>query len=111
MTPGWLYFGIYVLFGLVFSAVCGYLAVGRGLAPLPWFFAGLAGNVAALAVLLATPRGAGAADVPAGLAKVPTTHRPLPCPRCGAPNHPAAAACAGCGATLAPAVEPETVRV
>jgi len=111
MSQGWLYFGLYVLIGLVFSALCGYLAVSHGLAPVPWFFAGLLGNVAALIVLLATPRGAGAADVPAGFAKVPTTHHPLPCPRCGAPNHPAAAACSGCGAGLAPAVEPETVRV
>ena len=110
VSTGWLLFGGYVLAGLVFAALCGYLAVSRGLAPLPWFFAGLFGNVAAAAVLLITPRG-DAADVPAGLAKVPVTHFPLPCPRCGAPNHPSAAACSGCGAGLAPAVEAETARV
>ena len=113
-SSGWLYFGAYVLLGLVFAALCGYLAVSRSLAPIPWFFAGLAGNVAALAVLLATPRGdpsALPAGVPAGLAKVPATRRPLPCPSCGVTNHPTAPACSACGAALAPALEPETARV
>jgi hypothetical protein len=113
-SRGWLYAGAYVLIGLVFAALCGYLAISRTLAPLPWFFAGLAGNVAALAVLLAAPRGdpaAAPAGVPAGLAKVPATHASVPCPSCGASNHPAASACSGCGAALAPAFEPETARV
>lgn len=113
-SSGWLYFGVYVLVGLVFAALCGYLAVSRSLAPIPWFFAGLAGNVVALAVLLATPRGDASAlpaGVPAGLAKVPVTRLPVPCPSCGTSNHPAAAACSGCGTGLAPALEPETARV
>lgn len=111
---GWLYLGVYVLIGLVFGALCGYLAVSRSLPPLPWFFAGLAGNVAALAVLLATPRGDPAsapAGVPSGLAKVPLTHASVSCPGCGAANHPSASACGGCGAALAPVYEPETARV
>ncbi len=113
-SNGWLYLGGYVLVGLVFAALCGYLAVSRSLQPLPWFFAGLAGNVAALAVLLVTPRGDPAAlpaGVPAGLAKVPVTRAPVRCPSCGAANHPAAAACSGCGAAFAPELEPETARV
>ncbi len=112
--PGWLYFGAYVAIGLVFAALCGYLAVSRSLAPIPWFFAGLVGNVAALVVLLATPRGdatALPAGIPAGLAKVPVTRLPQPCPSCGAPNHPTASACNSCGAILTPALEPETARV
>ncbi len=111
---GWLWFGGYVLIGLVFAALCGYLAVSRSLSPLPWFFAGLAGNVAALAVLLATRRGDASAlpaGVPAGLAKVPVTHAAMPCPGCSEANHPAASRCSGCGAALAPAFEPETARV
>ena len=111
---GWLYFGGYVLVGLIFAAICGYLAISRSLAPLPWFFAGLAGNVAALAVLLATPRGDAAAlpaGMPAGLAKVPTTRASVACAGCGAFNHPAASACSGCGSALTPAIEPETARV
>ncbi len=113
-SSGWLYFGVYFAVGLVFAALCGYLAVSRSLAPLPWFFAGLAGNVAALAVLLVTQRGDAStlpAGVPAGLAKVPVTRAPVPCPSCGASNHPAAAACGGCGAALAPVLKPETARV
>ena len=54
MTSGWLYLGIYVLVGLVCAAACGYLAVNRGLQPIPWFFAGLVGNVAAIFVLILT---------------------------------------------------------
>ncbi len=113
-SRGWLWFGGYFAVGLVFAALCGYLAVSRSLQPLPWFFAGLAGNVAALGVLLARPRGDASAlpgGVPAGLAKVPATHAAVPCPSCGAANHPAAADCSDCGAALAPALEPETARV
>ncbi len=114
VSTGWIAFGVYVVLGLVFAALCGYLAIGRGHAPLPWFFAGLAGNVAALFVLLATPRGdlgSLPAGVPAGFAKVPLTRRPVSCPSCGETNHPAAVACGGCGASLTPAIEPETARV
>ena len=114
MSKGWLLFGVYVLVGLVFAAACGYLAITRALAPLPWFFAGLLGNVAALIVLLATPRGDSAtlpAGVPSGLAKVPTTRAPMSCSACGGSNHPAAAVCGGCGTGLAPTIAPETARV
>ena len=114
VSTGWLAFGGYVVVGLVFAALCGYLAIGRGHAPLPWFFAGLAGNVAALFVLLMTPRGdpeAFPAGVPPGLAKVPVTRAPVPCPHCGATNHPSAAQCSGCDQSLEAAVEPETARI
>lgn len=112
VTTGWLLFGAYVLVGLVFAAICGYLAIGRSLAPLPWFFAGLVGNIAALVVLLATGRGDTASSaIPAGLAKVPLTPAPVPCAACGATNHPSAAACSSCGKGLAPAFEAEAARV
>ncbi len=114
MSGGWLGLGVYVLIGLVFAAACGYLAVARARAPLPWFFAGLIGNVIALAALVATPRGDASrlpAGVPPGLAKVPTTRSPVACPACGTANHPAAAACGECGGRLEPAVESETARV
>jgi hypothetical protein len=110
LSVGWLIVGCYVLVGLVFAALCGYLAVARSLEPVPWFFAGLIGNLAALFVLLATPRG-NASTPTAGLTKVPTTREPLPCPDCGSHNHPAATNCSECGSTLSPAVEAETVRV
>lgn len=113
-ASGWLLFGGYVLLGLVFGALCAYLAVGRALRPLPWFFAGLVANVVALAVLLTRPRGDAAAlpaGIPDGLAKVPTTRAPARCPSCGAQNHPAAAACSTCGAALVPTAVAETARV
>ncbi len=110
MSKGWLYLGLYVVIGLVFAALCGYLAIGRGLAPLPWFFAGLAGNVAALVLLLLTPRG-DPKGVPAGLAKVNLTALPRQCPACSAMNHPAAAACSACDGHLQPMGQPETARV
>ena len=85
----------------------------RGLRPLPWFFAGLLGNVAALFVLLtAAKRGtvAAPAGVPPGLAKVPVTHAPVSCAQCGHSNHPAAQACSHCHAALSPTVQSEVTR-
>lgn len=40
------------------------------------------------------------AAIPAGLAKIPTTKQPMPCPACGGENHPSAKACSHCGAEL-----------
>ena len=114
MATGWLYFGIYVLGGLVFAALCGYLAVTRSLSPLPWFFAGLVGNLAALLVLLVTPRGnpvSAPAVVPAGLAKVPVTHAPARCETCGRLNHPSAKECSHCNAPLNPTTPSEVVSL
>ena len=107
---GWLFLGLYVLLGLSAGAVCGALAVSRALPPFPWFFAGLGANLLAIAWLLIRPPGhsAGPEGVPAGLAKVPRTRAPRPCPYCGSPNHPAAAACARCRGRLTPEVEAET---
>lgn len=112
VSYGWLAFGGYMVLGLIFAAITGYLAIHRGHLPLPWFFAGLAGNVAALFVLYMTPRGSEhGAGVPAGLTKVPLTRSPLSCAACGATNHPSALACGGCQATLVPNIEPETARI
>ncbi len=100
---GWVAVGCYVLLGLVFAALCGYLAIRRALLPLPWFFAGLVGNVAALVVLLMAPRG--------DPARVGTaSHLPVPCPACGASNHPSALACSSCRAVLEPTVTSDVVR-
>jgi hypothetical protein len=114
MGRGWLWLGLYVTAGLVAGAACAYLAVGRALRPLPWFLAGLAGNVVALAILATRPAGDRRAlpeGVPPGLVKVATTHAPAACPVCGATNHPAAAACSACGAALSPTVQAETARI
>lgn len=108
---GWMAVGLYVVAGLVCGALSFGLALRRSRRALPWFFAGLAGNVLALgALVLAGPGADGSRALPAGLAKIPSTRAPLPCPGCGAPNHPAAEACTSCGAALAPAVEAEIDR-
>ncbi len=112
-TNAWLFFGLYVLVGLVSSALCGYLAISRALPPLPWFFAGLFGNVAAIAVLLTTQQGdlkASPAGIPRGLAKVPTTHNPAPCPNCRYQNHPSVQHCGRCQTSLTTGYESEVAR-
>ena len=113
-SSGWLYFGLYVLAGLVSAALCGCLAVKRGMAPIPWFFVGLVGNVAGLLVLLVAGKGdttTAVAGIPAGLAKVPTTHNPRACAKCGHLNHPSARACAHCSVPLQPTAQSEMARI
>ncbi len=113
-SPFWMWAGLYVLAGLVGAAICGYVAVAKALSPLPWFFAGLAGNVAAVAVVLAAPRGDASnlpAGIPGGLSKVPLTRIPSQCAACGAPNHPAADSCSACGIQLKASIESEARRV
>lgn len=100
---GWVALGCYALLGLIFAAVCGYLAIRRHHAPLPWFFAGLVGNVAALVLLLVAPPG-NPANYPV------SSHGPVACPACGAANHPAARACGRCQTSLTPQVASETAR-
>lgn len=100
---GWVAVGCYVLLGLVFAALCGFLAIRRALSPLPWFFVGLVGNVAALVVLLVSPRG--------DPARVGARSRaPMACPACGLSNHPSATACGHCRAVLEPTVQSDVVR-
>jgi len=111
MSFGWLWFGVYVLAGIVSAAIAAYVAVGKARPALPWFFAGLFGNVVAVVAVVVAPRrdaSALPAGIPRGLRKVPTTRTPRPCPACGASNHPSAAACSACGAPLSPTVAAET---
>lgn len=108
MRRGWLFAGLYVAAGLVFGALCASMALARSRRVLPWFFAGLAANVLALAVLLLRGQPAGAQAAPGGFGKVPTTRSPRRCPHCGASNHPAAATCSACGGALEPVVQAET---
>lgn len=113
MRTGWLWFGLYVLGGLVSAALCGYLALGRGLPALPWFAAGLLVNVLAVAALLTSRRrdtSALPAGVPPGLSKIPTTRSPVRCASCGGANHPSARRCGACGGDLSPEIESEAKR-
>jgi hypothetical protein len=109
MRTGWLFFGLYLLVGLVAGAGCSYVAIDRGLPAWGWFFAGLAANVLAVGAVLTRARRAGVAAAP-GLTKIPITHAPVACSACDEPHHPAASACASCGHDLVPTVEPETAR-
>ncbi len=111
---GWLYFGLYVLAGLLAGALCAFIAISRGRAGLPWFAAGLFLNVVAVVLVLTRPRldtNALPAGIPRGFAKVPLTHTPTPCPQCGETNHPSASRCAGCGADLQPTATAESARL
>lgn len=113
-SNAWLYFGLYVVAGLVAGALCAYVAISRGRAGLPWFVAGLLGNVAAVVMILTrSPVATGTLPekIPPGLRKVPLTHSPVPCPDCSHPNHPAAHRCAGCGVALQPTATAEVFRV
>jgi len=106
---GWLYISLYILAGLLFGGVCGYLAVDRGRSGKAWFALGLVGTAAALAALLSMPR----VEAPfhaKGLAKVPTTREPRPCPACGHLDHPSSDRCLGCGGRLTPVVDSEVTR-
>ena len=111
---GWLYFGLYVLTGLIFGAMCAYLAVTQGHGVMGWFFAGLFLNVVGLIAILIKGQGDLSkfpAGVPAGFAKVPLTYTPVACPGCGGENHPSASICSRCGAGLEPTVVAETSKL
>ena len=111
MDLGWLGFGVYILVGLVFGAICSYAALNRGLSGTTWFAAGLIGNVLAWGAFYLTQRGVARRDDRSrGLSKIPATRLPVDCPACGESNHPSASACGGCGEPLEPSIEPETAR-
>ena len=99
---GWFFFGIYILIGLVFAALCAQRAVSTGHNPAAWFGIGLVLNAMGYLLLLAQPRGTvyAPAGVSGGFHKIPVTYSPVACPRCGTPNHPSARTCANCGAKL-----------
>jgi hypothetical protein len=113
LFSGWFWFGVWVLAGLICGAIGAYVALGRGLPPLPWLLAGLAFNVVALLVLATRPRGDLSRlpeGVPEGLRKIPATHEPLACARCGNANHPSARRCSRCGAALSPEIASEVEK-
>jgi len=113
LFSGWFWLGIWALAGLICGAVAVYVAIGKGLAPLPWLLGALAFNGIALILLAARPRGDLSRlpqGVPAGLRKIPTTHAPAACAKCGRENHPSARVCARCGAPMEARIESESAR-
>jgi ribosomal protein L40E len=106
------YAGLYVLIGLVFAALSAHRAFSVGCRPLGWFALGFFFNVAAYLVLMSRPRREvrGLGEIRGGLGKIASTFSPEPCPRCGASNHPSAAQCSACRATLQPKFRSEVER-
>lgn len=112
LSNAWLYFGLYVLAGLAFGALCAHRALHTGYRPLAWFGVGLVFNVVGYAVLLTRPRREvfAPAGLPSGLGKIAATYQPVIC-GCGAENHPSARQCSACGARLEPRTVSEVERV
>ena len=108
-----MFFGSYVLIGLIFSALAAHRAFHVGRDPLIWLVIGLVANLLGFLVLLALPRQEihALGGVPTGLAKIAATYSPDACPACGAENHPSAPQCSACGGNLVPRVVSEVHRV
>ncbi|MEW5975771.1 MAG: hypothetical protein AB1898_08190 [Acidobacteriota bacterium] len=106
----WFLVGLYIVTALVFAGLSGYVAVAKGLPPIPYFFLALAFNVFGFLYVLTRPSESTAGAVPPGLVKIPVTHEPLACGACGNTNHPAAARCASCGVSLTPRISSEVSR-
>lgn len=112
LSSGWLFFGSYILLGLIFGALAAHRAFSVGRDPLVWLAVGFLTNIIGYAVLLALPPQEvhALAGVPSGLGKIAATYAPEACPACGAENHPAARACSGCGGALTPHIISEVQR-
>jgi len=104
----WFFAGGYVLLGLLCGALASHMAYPRGRSPGFWFGAGLATNLAAIALLATSARPA--RQVPPRLGKLHDTSEPSRCPSCGAGNHPSARRCLSCGGVIVPTAESEALR-
>jgi len=96
--------GVFVLAGLLFGGACAHMALAKGRSGWRWFFLGFFFSAPACLALAVKENGPA---VPTGLSKIPATRDPVACPGCGAANHPAAAKCSDCGATLEPSAPSE----
>ncbi len=112
MSSVWFWAGLYVVAGLVFGALSAHRACQTGNRALAWFGVGFVFTLPGYLCLLTRPKQKmdAPAGVPRGLQKVPATHQPVPCPGCGATNHPAATLCIGCGGKLTPRFVSEAQR-
>lgn len=113
LSHSWFVVGLYVLFGLIFGALCSQRALVSGRRPAFWFAGGFFFSIFAYGALLFLPKRevVAPAGVPKGLHKIAATYAPANCPVCGATVHPAATKCPVCGAALEPRVVSEVAKV
>ncbi len=95
MENNGLWFGLYILVGLIFGGLAAGTALRKGMPPVRWFFLGMIFTAPVWAYLsICNCHGPASGRA--------TTLPPLACPKCGALNHPAARGCPACGAALTP---------
>ncbi len=107
----WFLSVLYIITALTFAGINAYVAVGKGLTPTTYFFAGLFFHAFGFLYTLTRAANKQAGTIPAGLKKVPATHSPYICTICGMENHPSAKLCSGCDVELKPLMESETSKV
>ena len=110
ISSGWFLFGSYILSALIFSGLSGSAAISKGLPPIPHYFIGFFFSVFGYIYVLTRPALTSKGEIPEGFIKVPTTHAPVLCKKCGNTNHPSAKKCSSCGAQLEPKMQSEVGR-
>ncbi|MCH6560164.1 zinc finger Ran-binding domain-containing family 2 protein [candidate division KSB1 bacterium] len=110
ISSGWFLFGSYILIALIFSGLSGSAAISKGLPPITHYFIGFFFSVFGYIYVLTRPVLTSEGEIPEGFVKVPTTHAPVLCEKCGNTNHPSAKKCSGCGAQLEPQMQSEVER-
>ena len=110
ISSGWFLFGSYILIALIFSGLSGSAAISKGLPPSPHYFIGFSFSVFGYIYVLTRATVVKKGEIPEGFVKVPTTHAPVPCKKCGNTNHPSAEKCSSCGAQLEPQMQSEVER-
>jgi hypothetical protein len=103
--------GLYVLFGLVFAALCAHRALDAGQPVARWFLAGLFLNLFAYLALRVRSSDQESSNRYAGVVKIPATVEPVLCSACDGLNHPSAAKCSKCGEQLQPLMNSEVTSL
>ena len=110
MRYGWFIAGLWIFSALIAAAVCCSVAIKKGLRAHAWFFRGLLLHLFGVIWIMMT-KATLQTDKIAGFRKIPVTSEPVPCPKCGALNHPAANQCSNCLSKLIPTQESEVSRI
>lgn len=110
ISGGWFLFGSYILIALIFSGLSGSAAISKGLPPIQHYFIGFFFSVFGYIYVLTRPALTSKGEIPEGFVKVPTTHAPVLCKKCGNTNHPSAEKCSSCGDQLEPQMQSEVEK-